>query len=142
MRFIDAIASCLACCPRVRRRGEFALVLARGGAQRNFLMSQVVNSDVGELWDMRMRGQAAVAMTPFCQKDENKQTTGFRFFAQAGTSPSQRLAAKPFSNPKFVPSPSSAFRARPRLSALAHPPSGVVNSHFQAHSNPDPHPNP
>ena len=43
---------------------------------------QVVNADVGELWDMKMSRSAAVAMTPFCQKDENKQTTGFRFFAQ------------------------------------------------------------
>jgi len=43
---------------------------------------QVVNADVGELWDLKMSRNAAVAMTPFCQKDENKQTTGFRFFAQ------------------------------------------------------------
>jgi len=43
---------------------------------------QVVNSDVGELWDLKMGKNAAVAMTPFCQKDENKDTTGFRFFAQ------------------------------------------------------------
>jgi len=43
---------------------------------------QVVNADVGELWDMKMSRNAAVGMTPFCQKDENKDTTGFRFFAQ------------------------------------------------------------
>ena len=42
---------------------------------------QVVNSDVAELWNMDL-GRAAVGMTPFCQKDENKETSGFRFFAQ------------------------------------------------------------
>jgi len=42
---------------------------------------QVVNADVAELWDMSL-GRAAVGMTPFCQRDENKETTGFRFFAQ------------------------------------------------------------
>uniref|UniRef100_A0A7S3WHN1 Glucosyltransferase 24 catalytic domain-containing protein n=2 Tax=Emiliania huxleyi TaxID=2903 RepID=A0A7S3WHN1_EMIHU len=43
---------------------------------------QVVNADVGELWDMKLPGRAAVAMTPFCQADANPDTTGFRFFAQ------------------------------------------------------------
>ncbi|EOD25484.1 hypothetical protein EMIHUDRAFT_457558 [Emiliania huxleyi CCMP1516] len=42
----------------------------------------VVNADVGELWDMKLPGRAAVAMTPFCQADANPDTTGFRFFAQ------------------------------------------------------------
>ena len=31
---------------------------------------------------MKLKGRAAVAMTPFCQKDANEHTTGFRFFAQ------------------------------------------------------------
>jgi len=42
---------------------------------------QVVNADVGELWDMSL-GKAAVGMTPFCSRDANADTTGFRFFAQ------------------------------------------------------------
>ncbi len=42
---------------------------------------QVVNADIGELWDMSL-GRAAVGMTPFCQRDANQETTGFRFFAQ------------------------------------------------------------
>ena len=42
----------------------------------------MVNADVGELWDMPLKGAAAVGMTPFCQRDANEQTTGFRFFAQ------------------------------------------------------------
>merc|ERR1719253_704707 len=36
---------------------------------------QVVNADVGELWDMPLKGPAAVGMTPFCQRDANEQTT-------------------------------------------------------------------
>ena len=44
--------------------------------------AQVVNADVGELWDMPLKGRAAVGMTPFCNKDANGDTTGFRFFAQ------------------------------------------------------------
>jgi len=43
---------------------------------------QVVNADVGELWDMKMGRNAAISMTPFCNKDANGDTTGFRFFAQ------------------------------------------------------------
>ena len=43
---------------------------------------QVVNADVAELWDMPLSGRAAVGMTPFCNKDANPDTTGFRFFAQ------------------------------------------------------------
>ena len=43
---------------------------------------QVLNTDVGELWDMPLKGRAAVGMTPFCNKDANGDTTGFRFFAQ------------------------------------------------------------
>ena len=43
---------------------------------------QVVNADVGELWDTPLKGRAAVGMTPFCNKDANADTTGFRFFAQ------------------------------------------------------------
>ena len=43
---------------------------------------QVVNADVAELWDMKMSRHAAIAMTPFCNKDANQHTTGFRFFAQ------------------------------------------------------------
>ena len=31
---------------------------------------------------MKMPGKAAVAMTPFCRRDANPDTTGFRFFAQ------------------------------------------------------------
>jgi len=42
---------------------------------------QVVNADVAELWDMSL-GRAAVGMTPFCNRDANQDTTGFRFFAQ------------------------------------------------------------
>jgi len=42
---------------------------------------QVVNADVGELWDLKLKGRAAVAMTPFCNKDANEETTGFRFFS-------------------------------------------------------------
>jgi len=42
---------------------------------------QVVNSDVAELWDLKMPSKTAVAMTPFCNKDANLDTTGFRFFA-------------------------------------------------------------
>jgi len=43
---------------------------------------QVVNADVAELWDLKMPKNTAVAMTPFCNKDANPHTTGFRFFAQ------------------------------------------------------------
>ena len=42
---------------------------------------QVVNADVGELWDLKMSARAAVAMTPFCEADANEETRGFRFFA-------------------------------------------------------------
>eukprot|EP00962_Isochrysis_galbana_P039837 scaffold14357_cov101-Isochrysis_galbana.AAC.1 len=31
---------------------------------------------------MKLPGKAAVAMTPFCRRDANPDTTGFRFFAQ------------------------------------------------------------
>ena len=41
---------------------------------------QVVNADIGELWDMKL-GRAAVGMTPFCQRDANQDTKGFRFFS-------------------------------------------------------------
>ena len=43
---------------------------------------QVVNADVAELWDLPLSGRAAVGMTPFCNRDANQHTTGFRFFAQ------------------------------------------------------------
>jgi UDP-glucose:glycoprotein glucosyltransferase len=47
---------------------------------------QVVNADIGELWDMSLGNRgAAVGMTPFCNKDANGHTTGFRFFAQGYT---------------------------------------------------------
>ena len=42
----------------------------------------MVNADIGELWDTPLRGAAAVGMTPFCNRDANQETTGFRFFAQ------------------------------------------------------------
>ncbi|KOO26357.1 udp-glucose:glycoprotein glucosyltransferase-like protein [Chrysochromulina tobinii] len=42
---------------------------------------QVINADVGELWDLKMPPRTAVAMTPFCNRDANPDTTGFRFFA-------------------------------------------------------------
>ena len=42
---------------------------------------QVVNSDVSELWDLKMSRSAAVAMTPFCSVDPNEETKGFRFWA-------------------------------------------------------------
>jgi UDP-glucose:glycoprotein glucosyltransferase len=42
---------------------------------------QMVNADLAELWTMDLRG-AAVGMTPFCKRDANEHTTGFRFFEQ------------------------------------------------------------
>ena len=40
---------------------------------------QIVQADVGELWDLDLQ-RAPVAMTPFCNKDANPDTTGFRFW--------------------------------------------------------------
>ena len=54
---------------------------------------QVVNADVGELWDMKLGG-AAIGMTPFCNKDANQDTLGFRFFAQGYWK--NHLAGKPY----------------------------------------------
>ena len=48
---------------------------------RPLITLQVINADIAELWDTKMGRNAAVAMTPFCLKDENKQTSGFRFFS-------------------------------------------------------------
>ena len=42
---------------------------------------QIVQADVGELWDLDL-GRAAVAMTPFCRDAPNDATTGFRFWEQ------------------------------------------------------------
>jgi len=40
---------------------------------------QIVQGDVGDLWDLDLRG-APVGMTPFCRADPNTETTGFRFW--------------------------------------------------------------
>ncbi|KAL1527444.1 hypothetical protein AB1Y20_016110 [Prymnesium parvum] len=40
---------------------------------------QIVQGDVGELWDLDLRG-ASIGMTPFCRDDPNEATTGFRFW--------------------------------------------------------------
>ena len=42
---------------------------------------QIVQADVGELWDLDL-GRAAVAMTPFCRDAPNDATTGFRSWEQ------------------------------------------------------------
>ena len=42
---------------------------------------------MAELWDLKLKGRAAVAMTPFCDRDANRDTTGFRFFAQVRMPP-------------------------------------------------------
>jgi UDP-glucose:glycoprotein glucosyltransferase len=55
---------------------------------------QIVRSDLHELYNMDLCGNA-VAFTPFCQKNRNDETKGFRFWEQGFWA--DHLAGKPYS---------------------------------------------
>lgn len=55
---------------------------------------QIVQGDLAALWTRNLRGQP-IAMTPFCQRDANNETRGFRFW-EGGFWESHLGPAKPY----------------------------------------------